>query len=327
MIWHRANESIEVEPEAYRSFLYPTPVLRQDISDYLYPMTNREIGVSMVIMRTRTRQDSDYPELLMKQAMWAFKHLCEYTDIPDTGTPFYLSITTDMREIALPYLQACNFPRNAIYWFESREDRYPYLSKLDAMRQPSFADVKRLLHIDVSHLIGQHPTQRNIPLIANILKVWTDQPLAVKSRLIAPRQGRRNAMQEKGKSPESPVFVEAARLEGNTGEDQYNYWHTSDPMYHIPGAIFGATNGLLQDTYFNEVVESIAQHSADEAGFIMYCKLMGWTPDDVAILVDAVPRTGTQPYAIRGIRYSAADTPLAHWLMQHKQGETEGRRK
>ena len=320
MIWHRANESIEVEGNTvHRPFLYPTPVLRADLSDYLSYDVRDDLAVSLIIMRTRGKHKSNYPELMAKQAMWAVKQLCEWTDIPESKTRLLLTITEDMREIAMPYLEACNFPMNKVYWINSREDCYPYITKTDAMRQPDFSDVKRFVHRDVVLMWGTRPTQRNLPLIANIMEHWTNQALAFTGQLFRSRKEQdKNPMKHFGeRSVEMELWKEAARLTGKTPEEEYEFWVHADPHILVRGAMYGITADLLADSHFNDVLESIEQYAGDEAALAVYCRSVGWTQENVGLLKK--PGITRSPYAVRGLAYPQLDTPIDMWLMQYKQ--------
>ena len=326
MMWFRADRVSEIK----RPFLYPTPVLREDLSEYLsYPVTTTELGVSLAVMETRSKRGTDYPERHMKQACWFVKFLCEYTDIPEQGVPLAMAIATDMRETAMPYLEACNFPIDKIYWFESREDTHQYISKFDAMRHPDLADTKRLLHLDNTLWLGQHPTQRNFPLVEKFLEVWADQPMAV-DRLRKQRDGKMSGMEwawqkELALGHQLPVWEEAAQLAGNTPKEEFSYWRTHDPMYYIEDGIYGMTRELLDDDLFNEVITRLSPYKLDGAYLSMYARLMGWTETDVAILREVIPSVKGMPgdapvlYKMRGLDYSWIGTDVDMWLMQYKQ--------
>lgn len=333
MMWHRASESIEHEPapDVPRPFLYCTPVLREDLSRYLsYPVTNTELGVSLVITRIRERLHSDYPELLMKQAMWTIKHLCEYTDIVDTGTLLRLSISTDMHQTAMPYLEACNFPVETIHWFESRESEYKHISKLDALRHPDFGDIPKRLHMDIALRIGTHPTQRQLPLIERVLMGWTSQPLAV-ARLKRERDPQKNMMVQL--RPTDPVewqqsiltvLKAAAQLSGNTFESERAYWERCDPMWDLLGGWLGMTTALMDDCYFQEVFRAISPHGAEQRALMVYCRLMGWSEREVCILRDTIPAVTSDLYVGRGLGFAYPDIDVESWLANHKQYKNEG---
>ena len=168
--WHKPHEITTIDSEnnpafvTRRPYYYPMPVLKQDMSRYLdYPYSN-ELGVSISI--SRIHEISDYPELLLKRACWMVKNLCEKTDVAEVGVPIRLGITTNLNDLAGPYLEACNFPMSAVNWFESREQIARWSSKFDAMNQPSWGQFKRVLHIDLSFVFGTHPTHRPIPVFS-----------------------------------------------------------------------------------------------------------------------------------------------------------------
>lgn len=326
MMWHRADGQLEIK----RPFLYPTPVLREDLRGYLsYPVTNTEIAISLAVMATRDKKHTDYPERHMKQACWFVKFLCEYTDIVEHGVAIGLGITTDMREIAMPYLEACQFPLDRIHWFKSQEDTYQYISKFIAMQHPDVRDCRRILHLDNTLWLGNHPTQRNLPLIKRVLDVWTDQPLAV-DRLFKARNGYKMSAMEWAWDDELdhehnlPVWEAAAKLAGNTPEEEFNYWRTHDPMYYIEDGIWGVTPALIKDLQFGEVVRQISPYKLDTAYLSMYCRLQGWTEDDVAILREVIPGVDGMPgdvpplYTVRGLDYSWIGTDMDTWLRQYK---------
>ena len=325
-IWHRATETIETEAgkDVPRPFLYPTPVLREDLSGYLsYPLKHDEIAVSLVITRLRSRSRSDYPELLMKQAVWMVKHLCEYTDIVETGTRLRLSISSGMRDVAMPYLEECDYPLDTIYWFESREAQYKHISKFDAMHHPDFAGVTRLLHFDVAQMIGAHPTQRNFPLVANVLNRWKDQPMAVLRLYQREDEPLLNKMAIRDDDPYqehiTQIVEAASKLSGNSFEQERAYWESQDPMWDVLGGLLGITRELLDDPYFNEVFMAISSQGADERALMVYCRLMGWTEADVAILFGFTRSLTEELYMVRGLNFAWSGMDPDLWLKQHKQ--------
>lgn len=322
MIWHRANETVNIEPciSIKRTFLYGTPVLREDLSDYFGWTVGNEFAVSLIAMQ-RSKKREHYSELVIKQAMWTLKHLCEYTDIPNTGTRLRLSVSTNMRDIATPYLEACNLPESMVYWFENRDADYPYISKFDAMRQPDWADTHRFLHLDAVLLIGMHPTQQQIPLMARVNNAWSQhQPLAFPYPIVFPRSA--------GKRPSFAHFIDresallaACALSGDTPEQERSYWKTADPHYKIGGWCFGITRKVLEERFFNRVLHAISKDAADESALEVYCRLKHYTNENVAHLRGIVDNRGRidAPYRTRTVRWTEGQMPLAFWLKQHRQ--------
>ena len=183
--WHRHNGILDIFlwRDEKRAFLYPTPVLRQDLSKYLdYPYHN-ELAVSLILMR-RSITALRYTEALVKRSCWFVKHLCERTDVRYQGVPIRLAITTDLYDTAMPYFEACNFPMSAVDWIHSREAEYRQSTKMIGMKRLAFQSVERVLHMDLCYLIGTHASQYRCRLFRSIGRLWTTQPFAMSHSLL-----------------------------------------------------------------------------------------------------------------------------------------------
>ena len=164
MEWHRWNgiEIIDKPNYTKRPYMYELPVLRQDLSNYLSYSHGDELAVSLFLsdMGAYLRRlkelypenpDDPYPEyyeLLAKRLPWFVKHLCERTDRVECGVPLRVGITNDIRDAVMPYLEASQFPMDAINWFDNRDAEYRWAAKYDAIRYPSLRAAKRVLHFE-----------------------------------------------------------------------------------------------------------------------------------------------------------------------------------
>lgn len=325
--WHRVHgtEPVEVFPEIRRPFLYETPVLRQDIGRYLDYDTNNALAVSLNLCRAkgthnRTFERPDhYAELLSKQAPWFVKFLCEHTDIAEQNVPLRLGITTDMREIALPYLQACNFPDGAIDWFESREaDRF-LVSKYDAMWQPSLEEMERVLHLDLCFLVGSHPTQPLMPLFEDIQILWDQQDFALMNGLynlnVKPPSSWASYL-------EVPSVMEMV-IEVLGDPAMVDVWRSRWADFRVDGAAWGVKREMLQSKAFKRDMDAYLRIH-DEMALSLYMFLANLRADKVCDLTEAFNwhQNGfhTEPYVDRNF-WAERDMDADLWASLHVQPE------
>ena len=178
--WHRADETITIDTDlrenrVTRPCYYSTPVLRQDISQYINYPTNSDLAVSLVVWGRPG--ESNYSELMIKRIPWIVKNLSEQTDLLDCKIPIVVSISADLQDVALPYLEVCNYPLSAINWFEN-PDPLTYAVKMEVMRHPVFGTFERILHLDTSIVIRLHANQHPSSFFSSILTKWRDQSFA-----------------------------------------------------------------------------------------------------------------------------------------------------
>ena len=343
LVWHRAEGTETIGDGRYwkRPFLHPTPVLRQDMSLFLTYPVQKELGVSLSLSESGHHLSPHwqggafkgaYPELLAKQAVWFVKHLCEHTDMVECGVPIRLGITEDLREVATPYLEACQFPMHAVDWFESRESTHRQSSKYDAMRQLAFHDIEKILHLDMTYLIGTHPTQRLLPLFSRILEQWGDEPVALAEPLLWDRAGNTNNVEWYVNADEYPCWAEgvshpfwnmAAIICAETPEAQYNYWHTADPMYRIGCGVIGIRHDFLWDeSMFWGLFEKILAISNDEVAFCVCAYHQKWKNTYAANLHKSFnwegPPFHRNPYWTRPFCYTDEQMPTDLWLSMHR---------
>ena len=294
--WLRHNGLHIVETlYARREYLYETPVLRDDLSKYLDYPTNNNLGLSLSLSWMPWSPEH-YPELLAKMAPWYVKHLCERTDAVECGVAIRLGVTHDMREIAGPYLEACNYPMDRVHWFDNREatkSRELHIrraSKFDSMRHQVFAYTDRILHSDLNFLIGLSQTQRPAPIFSKILEVWADEPLAITGNL---RRDRNDLYMNHvhanlyTRRKWDATVSELARWCGNSVEQEQNYWDNADEVYYIPTGVFGATRQWLDSHEYRAFEEIMHLTHSDEIGFAVYARSRNWKNRDVANINDA----------------------------------------
>ena len=310
MKWHRANGIEELQRYTYkdRMCFYELPVLRQDISDYLsYPVGNK-LCVSLVLTDMSMHRPTlvEYPELLAKKLPWLVKHLCERTDMVDRGVGLRVGITNDVKETAIPYLEACNFPMGAVDWFDSRESEYSYLSKLDAMRQPAFRGFDKVLHIDLAPAIGTDPAQRRNRLFSTILDTWTTQKVASGSKLLHRRDNpfacNRVRLCVESEKQAHPVWEVVSRLYGVDAEAAYNDWDTPDPFYQVRGGICGFPNAFLLNETEYEKIEQLfnVAGTCDESCYSLYAYYNGWQESDMLDLTFALQWSSCSSSVVKG---------------------------
>ena len=311
--WHRLTETVEAFRSDLRDFYhlrpyyYELPVLREDLSHYLdYPFDN-DLAVSLVLAKHR---DNHYPELMVKQAMWLVKNLCERTDIVWSRTKLVLSLDKKIKEMAMPYLEACQFPQSNVNWFDTDEPNVHYACKFESILSEVFNPFERVMHLDLSVMFGNHPAQRELPLFSRIKGEWTDQIYAMPGPLF---QSREYVVvpAERGywlTDHASPVLAEFA---GVSVEEDQAYWDTADPFYFVSGIMMGYSRRLLDDPLFRDNIINVNAAADDEIAMCYYARRCNWQTDDVADLSANFNWGGL--YALpHEIYYESPFIPLQH---------------
>ena len=290
-----------------RPYLYLTPVLKDSLHNYLNYSTSDQLGVSIALFRAvdngLSERPQEYVECLIKQSMWLAKNLCERTDAVHLKIPIRIGITTDLYDLAMKYLELCEFPLENVDWIESREDSLWMATEFDAMRQPAFEAVERILHLDVCHLIGSHPAQFTMPMFDNILKNWRSEPMASRDFPWADNKGGRFpwwrfVIGEKGWE----LYYQ--RLADILGEaSRASEYIQSDPFPYIPGNIFGFSQSVLQSELIDKC---LGIGLADEIVLSLY---MFVHRSSVAVLSDIIGY---------GIPDMSPDIPRKLWHCPHE---------
>ena len=279
MLWHRWNGTETIDKPNYtkRPYLYELPVLRQDISDYMDYPTEDELAVSLILsdMGVYFRRNSEtyetsfqdpypeYHELLAKRLSWFVKHLCERTDMVERGVALRVFITNDIRETAVQYLEACQFPMGCVEWIVNRDCQYRWASKYDAICHPTLHFAKRVIHFDLSFLIGMHPAQRQSPLFKNFLDSWDDEHIASASRTLTYKRGEHAAIlmprveQVANGSRAHPIWESISKLYGGSISSIIDYWTQCDPFVHIAGGVIGYSQEFLMDKYVRHKFDTL----------------------------------------------------------------------
>ena len=287
--WHR-HDGVKQFAKEYtrRAFLYSTPVLRQNLSEYLnYPMNNK-LGVSLSLSRMPSAP-KHYPELLSKQVCWFVKNLCERTDMVEMGVPLRVGITNDMGETCMPYLNACSFPMDHVDWFKNREGEMRRSSKFDAMRYSTFREVERILHLDMNFLIGSHSTQRPAPIFSRILDLWNDAPTASAGPVVQPRDPylftdvRKRLTDMRKMDFWDDILEQLAAYCGHGTKTELAYWDNADPVYQFSTGVFGIKRYLLENPdFWADLEKLLTLVQSDEVALAIYARAKGWeTPKDV----------------------------------------------
>ena len=287
--WHRPDGVKAFDKEyTRRSFLYSTPVLRQNLSSYLDYPVKKDLGVSLSLS-IMPSAPKHYPELLSKQVGWFVKHLCERTDMVEMGVPLRVGITRDMGDICMPYLDACSFPMDRVDWFKNREMVMRRSSKFDAMRYSTFRKVERILHLDMNFLIGSHVSQRPTPAFSRILDLWDDAPTASTGPIVQPRDPYlftdiRKRLDDMNKMELwEDILKEVASFCGHSESEELDYWDNADPIYQFSTGVFGIKRHLLDNPEFWADLEKLLTLiQSDEVALAIYARAKGWeTPKDV----------------------------------------------
>ena len=282
--WHRANESMKVSRLnrhfcVLRPYYYELPVLRENLSHYLdYPFDN-DLAVSLVVAK---RDDGDYAELLVKQAMWVVKNLCERTDLARSRTKLVLSLDKKIRKMAMPYLDACQFPLSNVNWFKSDEPNNHYACKFESVLSEVFDPFERVLHMDLSVTFGNHPAQRSLPLFSRIKREWTAQIYAAPKALI--REHGYNSMLLAPRRHHWSNDPTLAEFVGLSVEEDQAYWDSAELVYSIDGLMMGYHRRLLDKPLFREEIININAASDDEIAMCYYARRCDWQEWQVANL-------------------------------------------
>ena len=288
VLWCRATETVEIENANYtpRPYYYEIPVLREDLSRYLDYHTNDDLAISLVIAHKRS--GSQYSELLIKRSFWMIKNLCERTDVQDQGVTIQLSIDDTLKELVIPYAEACGFPLGKVNWFTSKEAKYNYICKFEALFSDIFRAKKRVLHMDLSLHFGEHPTQKSLPLFERIKSFWRDESMALRKplwRVNTPEMKANPTPIRRGiwdRCPESKH--EVASYIGHSVEDEERYWRESEMICQLDGKMLGFHRDLIDSTQFvNEILE-LSQIGAGDDEFVIACyaRKHRWTEWDTA---------------------------------------------
>ena len=327
--WHRPHETVMVEKEnnpyfcTRRPYYYSIPVLHESLAYYLdYPYSN-EMAVSLVIAK---RNDAHYPELLIKRACWMVKNLCERTDMREEQVRLGLSVDKALEEIAMPYFDACQFPSDRINWFDSLESSAPGVCKFEALQNDIFTDVERIIHLDLSLLVGKHPTQRILPLFYRFKEKWNTEIFACVGNLLRDRMG--NVINAKNRldwnDARQKQFADFTHC---SVQEENDYWDYADPLYFISGAIMGFHRTLLDDTSFWADVLHIQRIAGDdEIAMCTYARREGWQQDDVANFFGCFNWSGDKVlpsghYEECPIIIAYPEISFQFWLSQHIQYE------
>ena len=299
MKWHKANETTHLFSPKYthRSVLYELPVLREDLSEYLLHPVSGKLGVSLVLTDMTSHRDIPFevPELFAKKLMWFVKHLCERTDMRERGVMLRVGITNDLSEMVAPYIEACNFPIDAIDWFDNKESTYHYGSKFEAMRQARFKQCNRVIHFDLSFLIGNHPAQIQSRLFETIEKQWKDKLMVSSASMLHRRDNNpyacnRFALCTSTLQTAHPIWEILSSLYGIDPEHEQAYWNAADPFIQVRGGVFGfSTQFLWYERAIDHIFQMLtADGMCDEAAMSLYARYNQWNEVDVVNLGGAL---------------------------------------
>ena len=308
VLWRRASGDMEIDigkdEYAYRlrPYYYPAPVLRSNFSGYFDYWQGNGLAVSIVIACSPIFE-RHYPELITKQAFWFIKHLYDRTDAKEEGVMIQLSVDHRLRDMVMQYANACNYPEDLINWFEHDNSMSVYYAKTEAMLCDVFKDKERVLHMDANYLVGWHPTHRRLLVFNRIKSSWRHiwrQHIAVMSTLLHPATAKCPSPMKKGNWDD--VKEEMAAFVGHTVDDETRYWFESDPVYFIPGRMWGLTRALLDNPDFqSEIREIVRITTCDEVGLQTYARKYGWQAYNVADLSICFDKYDVEPESMDDI--------------------------
>ena len=327
---HYGTERIAIPSTEKRPYIYQSPVLREDLSKLLDYEPCKELGISSTLFR-KSRIPLYYVECVAKQACWFVKHLCERTDMVKQQLPFRFGITTDMQDIATPYLEACNFPVHLIDWIESKEAMYPSSTKMIHMKHDSFKDIERVIHLDVMYHFDTHPTQNVSPWFDRMKKLWMSHSMALPLPMLMLRsEGEREFLimdhwdEYWGEDVPSGSHILWNTLSDYTGEPASklrDHFLNGEYTHEIPASFFGFSRRCLDEMDLDRDIYPIMRVSTDECAFVAYTYRQGWGNDDVADLGPTFkwkePTFPTIPHTYNCVRYSDIETDPDHWMEQY----------
>ena len=287
--WHRAAGTVENYSGNYtaRPYYYEIPVLREDLSRYLDYYTNDDLAISLVF--ASRHDESHYSELLAKRSFWMIKNLCERTDVKDEGVAIQLSVDDTLKDIVIPYAEACRFPLDRINYFTSKERGFgcDNFCKIEALLDAVFRDKERVLHMDLSVHFGEHPTQAPRLLFQRIKMLWRDEPIALMEELLQVNTPdmKANPMPVKRKfwDRRKESKGEWAAYIGHSPDDEERYWRESEWIYRINGKVFGLHRNLMDSPLFADEILKLGQMGGDdETVLLCYVRKRRWTESDIA---------------------------------------------
>lgn len=339
--WHRAERVEYVDPDihANRAFLYPTPVLREDIRPYFDYDVSGDIAISFSLF-TKPSSPPTYPECMCKQAMWMAKHLCMYTDLKEAGIPLYIGIALDTVDTAMPYLQACNFPTERVFFVEGEEQHHEWISKYEALWDDPMSQYNKVIHMDVCYLIGRYPTQRINPIFSNIREQWFNQPMMTCAPFLQRggddevhpiyvrlehHWGNPADPQERKKADDDYWHFIAKQL-GSTPEAEQGYWHCGRDydVQLFRGGIYGFMQSELTEEFKSYFRDLLRFFNCDEAALALYAKQQGWTHEDIIDLGNYFAWTSWDYehgdyYGPANFMYYSRGDDMDYWLSKHTQ--------
>ena len=333
--WQRHNgvEQLAILNTDRRPYLYPTPVLREDLSELLNYETDTKLGVSLTL-NYRLWRALYYPEVLVKQACWLVKHLCERTDMIKQRVPIRFGITTDLREMVIPYLEACQFPMGLVDWIESREVVYPQSTKFIHLQHDSFKEMERVMHMDLTLHFDTDETQHKGWWFKDIKRHWMTQPMALLYPLISSEElGNRlvwvdRTMKEWNwywgenvSAEEHLMWKTISESVGESAESLKEFFLDDDYVLDVPTHLFGFSRQLLDSLILEDDIYPVMRVSNCEVAMEVYAYQQKWKNDDVASIepafnwLDTIDRI--KPHCEYGIRYSDAETNIEDWNKQY----------
>lgn len=326
---HNGVEQIAVRPEyEKRIYLYPSPVLRQNMSELLNYETNKELAIS-VTLGYRSDRSLYYTESIVKQACWLFKLLCDRTDVIEEGVQLRLGITSDLSRMASPYLGACNFPDSNIDWLDSREAVYPLSTKFIHMKHDSLKDFERVYHMDIAFHFDTDETQHKGDFFRDIKRIWNGQPLALPMPMLRKRENTDYEIMKRWNehwgddtpAEDNLLWQALSKYTSEPASMVKHFFIEGEQILEAPGGMFGLSGEFLDALNLDKDIYPIMRLSNDECALTALAYREKWSNGDVADLgpaikwIDAEERY--EPHSRFGMRYTDQRMDMDHWMEQY----------
>ena len=178
----QVNLNIALKEEYPRLCFAEMPVLTRPLAPLFNYTQDADIAVVVPIFRADgTIKYSRSGDLRVhgfaKRAMWLSYELLNWTDLREQGVSLYLSVTQSVRDIFLPYAEACGFPSEHILWSDIQETDYcGNIPKFPLMRLALMNPrIQRVMHLD-SAIYFMRDCECH--LFRSLKAYWKDAPLA-----------------------------------------------------------------------------------------------------------------------------------------------------
>jgi len=323
--WYRPNEVKEIDPKGRkRPYYFSLPVLQENLGKYLNYEEKKELVMSLVVAKRifdtheHDHEWEHYAEVMLKRVFWCVWNLCEATDMIEARGGVRVSIDNKLRDIALPYIEACQFPMSHVIWFDSKEhSKNNCVCRHEALLL-AIDQFERALHMDLSVVFQLSDTNQPIPFFSRVLDRWHKKPLAMSNFDVRENCPNAEKIREMcGWHPERIAHL--TRFTNASLSDEIDFWNQPKHLFMFP-LIFGmhrrvVDNGIYADTLrLNEIIKI-----SDEVMLPAFIRTHNFMPSDILHIDDNLDREGdpwTQPYIWFLTRDANIDLAL-HLMQNH----------